>query len=410
MSSDLVSRNPNDLPSELVIIRRRTGSVREQPHSGIWKIAYADFMTAMMAFFLVMWLLNATDKQTIAAVANYFNPVKLTDRVSNPRGLHDMEAVEREQADAAGRAASVHGRAKEDLKAEGSFRPTFEEDVLFSNPHGVLEQLAAKARWEFAEADRPAEGAAGRVFRDPFHPDFRFLVAQANATELREGTRPAEAGNVEQPFSQRSEASNGASFSAESVQSAQSPSAVAELAESVSDKVPQEPEAPDSATPQNPDPRRAMETRITEEIRSTLSKTVPGKIPNVEVASTSDGILISLTDEFDFGMFAIASAEPRPELVVIMEKVAEVLKSHPGPLIVRGHTDGRPFRSKTYDNWRLSSARAHMAYLMLVRGGVDESRFERIEGHADRNLKVAVDPEAAQNRRIEILLRKAEAS
>ena len=58
------------------------------------------------------------------------------------------------------------------------------------------------------------------------------------------------------------------------------------------------------------------------------------------------------------------------------------------PLIVRGHTDGRPYRSGTYDNWRLSTARAHMAYYMLVRGGVDEKRFERVEGYADRSLRV----------------------
>jgi chemotaxis protein MotB len=47
-----------------------------------------------------------------------------------------------------------------------------------------------------------------------------------------------------------------------------------------------------------------------------------------------------------------------------------------------------------------------MAYHMLVRGGVGEQRFERVEGHADRSLKVGDDPGAAQNRRIEILLRR----
>jgi chemotaxis protein MotB len=47
-----------------------------------------------------------------------------------------------------------------------------------------------------------------------------------------------------------------------------------------------------------------------------------------------------------------------------------------------------------------------MAYYMLVRAGIEEKRFERIEGHADRHLKVLDDPEAAQNRRIEILLRR----
>ena len=64
------------------------------------------------------------------------------------------------------------------------------------------------------------------------------------------------------------------------------------------------------------------------------------------------------------------------------------------------------FRSATYDNWRLSTARAHMAYYMLVRGGIPEGRFDRVEGYADHSLRVPNDPEAAQNRRIEILVRK----
>jgi chemotaxis protein MotB len=42
---------------------------------------------------------------------------------------------------------------------------------------------------------------------------------------------------------------------------------------------------------------------------------------------------------------------------------------------------------------------------MLTRGGLDEKRVERIEGYADHNLKDASDPNAAQNRRIEILLK-----
>jgi len=66
--------------------------------------------------------------------------------------------------------------------------------------------------------------------------------------------------------------------------------------------------------------------------------------------------------------------------------------------------DARPFRSETYDNWRLSTARAHAAYYMLVRSGVDEHRIAEVAGFADRQPKDAADPLAAVNRRIEILL------
>ncbi len=47
-------------------------------HGGAWKVAYADFVTAMMAFFLLMWLLNATTQTQRMGIANYFNPVTVT--------------------------------------------------------------------------------------------------------------------------------------------------------------------------------------------------------------------------------------------------------------------------------------------------------------------------------------------
>jgi chemotaxis protein MotB len=43
-------------------------------HGGAWKVAYADFVTAMMAFFLLMWLLNATTEKQRKGLADYFNP------------------------------------------------------------------------------------------------------------------------------------------------------------------------------------------------------------------------------------------------------------------------------------------------------------------------------------------------
>ena len=90
-----------------------------------------------------------------------------------------------------------------------------------------------------------------------------------------------------------------------------------------------------------------------------------------------------------------------------MDKLAKVLPACPSALVVRGHTDGRPYSTApTTTGACRRRARTWPTY-MLVRGGIDEKRFERIEGHADRNLRVPNDPEAAQNRRIEILLRKA---
>jgi chemotaxis protein MotB len=104
-------------------------------------------------------------------------------------------------------------------------------------------------------------------------------------------------------------------------------------------------------------------------------------------------------------MFAIGSAEPRPALVAFMARLGAVLKAGAGSVVIRGHTDARPFpvSGGGNGNWRLSAERAQMAYFMLLRGGLPEARFLRLEGHASRNL-AAGEPLAGANRRIEILL------
>lgn len=55
-----------------IIIRKRKAGGHAGHHGGAWKVAYADFVTAMMAFFMVMWLMGA-DEETKSAIASYFN-------------------------------------------------------------------------------------------------------------------------------------------------------------------------------------------------------------------------------------------------------------------------------------------------------------------------------------------------
>jgi chemotaxis protein MotB len=60
------------------IIIRRVKKRGEAPHGGAWKIAYADFVTAMMAFFLLMWLIGSTTKGDLEGIAEYFKtPLKV---------------------------------------------------------------------------------------------------------------------------------------------------------------------------------------------------------------------------------------------------------------------------------------------------------------------------------------------
>jgi len=62
--------NPNQQP---IIIKKVKGHGHGH-HGGAWKVAYADFVTAMMAFFLLLWLLNATTEEQRSGIADYFSP------------------------------------------------------------------------------------------------------------------------------------------------------------------------------------------------------------------------------------------------------------------------------------------------------------------------------------------------
>src|SRR5690606_34294992 len=64
--------------SEPRIVIRRKRVVATAKHGGSWKIAYADFMTAMMAFFLVMWLLSLVPQKDLQAIAEYFRMPLMT--------------------------------------------------------------------------------------------------------------------------------------------------------------------------------------------------------------------------------------------------------------------------------------------------------------------------------------------
>jgi len=84
----------NDKAARPIIIVKRRRKGDDAHHGGAWKVAYADFVTAMMAFFLVMWLVAAVTKEQRAAMFEYFkNPsmeagksVKAAKGVNGPGG------------------------------------------------------------------------------------------------------------------------------------------------------------------------------------------------------------------------------------------------------------------------------------------------------------------------------------
>ena len=388
----------------LVIVRRRRGNSEEAHHGGVWKIAYADFMTAMMAFFLVMWLVNAADKKTIVQVAAYFNPVRLTERSPSTKGVSDPTSADHKKQvkkDALSEAAETQepgaehteerdGKPNSEDNEEKSEKPapgqsksggqSEKDEALFSDPMGVLDKLASKAA--LPEESDNKTSAPEAALRDPFDPAHRATTMPLKPEISKVAKIPSNPPGLE--------AANGAKSNVDAKKPTDDTKPASGAAGAVDVETQVEAEAKAKV--------------VGEDIKRALLA-LGANIPNVDVRATPEGVLISLTDSAQFGMFAVGSAEPRPELVVAVQRVAEIVNGQPGKIVVRGHTDGRAYRSGTYDNWRLSAARAQISYHMLVRGGVDAQRVVAIEGRADRDLKIPEDPTAAQNRRIDILIK-----
>ena len=401
----------DDAPHPEIIIVRRHGSHEEEHHGGAWKIAFADFMTAMMAFFLVLWIINATDKDTKTIIARYFNPVRLEESSRTPKSIHGdgsatpavdasdgTQTAKSKQPGPVGAAktpdnppplTSTSGLDKPGGNPPGAAanlgdpaapKANMSEGVLFADPYSSLDSIAGSSSpnvLAIMQRDAANETPASDGLPDPFRSAARPVAPE------KESNEPANPPPAAAPTPQPTEVE------------ATPP---AEAAHEVKP-------APPAAEPK---PTTATAARLQKELELQIAPPGAARLgPAVDVKATDEGLLISLTDKMNFTMFAIGSAEPQPQLIQAMDAIAAILKPQPGLIIVRGHTDAHPYKSPTYDNWRLSSARAQMAYYMLTRAGLPESRFERIEGYADKRLRDPAHPFAAENRRIEILIKGA---
>src|SRR6201996_6478754 len=89
-----------------VIIKRIKKGGHGGHHGGAWKVAYADFVTAMMAFFLLMWLIHTTTPEQKRGIADYFAPQSIAQTLSGSGGVLGGKVMGEESARAGG-AASV---------------------------------------------------------------------------------------------------------------------------------------------------------------------------------------------------------------------------------------------------------------------------------------------------------------
>src|SRR4051812_3852126 len=89
------ARGRNEPIPRPIIVKKIVEAPHGAHHGGAWKVAYADFVTAMMAFFLLLWLLGMTDEQKRKGIADYFAPtlVEMKQNSAGSNGLLNGESL-----------------------------------------------------------------------------------------------------------------------------------------------------------------------------------------------------------------------------------------------------------------------------------------------------------------------------
>lgn len=268
-----------ELPPPIIV--KKVTIVAAGHHGGAWKVAYADFVTAMMAFFLLLWLLGATTEKQRKGIADYFTPTLVK------------------------------------LK-EGS-----------AGSNGML-------------------GGASITDVDNY-PN------RAGQTGTKSMTIPRDT-------------TGGPKEGGERVKK-----------------------------------RQDMQRRLTAKLEASTRLARLAK--QVRMIDTTEGIRIDLVDDADFSMFQLGTTVLTPDAAALLTAIGEMLASELGGLSIRGHTDALPYNGgQGANNWSLSAGRAEATRQALLRFGIGEARFRKIEGVADREPLVRDKPEDPRNRRISILL------
>lgn len=328
------------------IVIRREEVTESVAHGGSWKIAYADFVTAMMAFFLLMWLISATTEAQRKGLANYFSPTNVFS-----------------------------------LRFSGAGKPF-------------------GGRTPFSDGRLVADTGAVQVITGPIQPE---PTPWPDPDTRTPGTMPPERARL--PPSHPGPATI-ASMNA----SGRAPSPASGSGHANERGGPAGPDigAPALISPSASAPALAPFARAEAEVRAAIGQTpgLAGLAGQVAVDITARGLRIQIMDARRRPMFALGSAAPTKPARAFIVRLAPILARISGPVEISGYTDAAPYRGNGHgmSNWDLSAERANATRALLVASGLPEARIARVAGYADRDLLLPADPLAAANRRIAILV------
>ncbi len=126
----------------------------------------------------------------------------------------------------------------------------------------------------------------------------------------------------------------------------------------------------------------------------------------VSVTVTEQGVLIEAVDRDGQSMlFDLASSELKPALIAFLGKLGPLLSARGSKVRVMGHTDARPYISRTgKTNWDLSYERASNARRALEASGLMHGQIDAVQAHGASQPRNPADPYAAENRRLSFLV------
>ncbi len=348
------------------VIIKKNEIVEGGHHGGAWKVAYADFVTAMMAFFLLMWLLNATTEDQRKGLADYFSPNNLLSHASSgtgqPFGGHTA----------------------------------FDNGALVSD-RGSVEIVPGKRPPATPADDEPTDFMAEKSPDGAPPPPVPPNNAPLMGAERQGGATAPPSG---QPLPTVPGAPpNGVSVVGPDGQTA--PTTPTQNAEAG----PRKPTPAELRAEQERQEKAAFEAaanQIREAVKSDPALAELGK--QLAIDMTPEGLRIQIMDEIKLPMFATGSAEPNERARLLLQKVVPVRMKLPQGILIAGHTDAAPFPGPGRTNWELSAERANATRRLLVDGGLPEARIRSVTGNADKDPLLPAEPLAAANRRIAILV------
>jgi chemotaxis protein MotB len=335
-----VAEDSNQAP---VIIVKKKGKGHGAHHGGAWKVAYADFVTAMMAFFLLLWLLNVTTDDQKKGIAQYFTPESVSRSTSGSGGI-------------LGGSSMAPGAMPRDAA-------------------GLVMGIPLAPTGEQSDQEAPDKTAPPENVPNP-DPD---------AEELAAAIKEAEADSKNNPSGGVGGQDTGATGQQQDLQNA----TPAELQKALAQKEEKEFQKAENEV------RQAIQD--IPELRPLQD--------NLIIDRTPEGLRIQIVDQQKYAMFPTGSPNPNDQMRELMTLIAKAVKTLPNPISVTGHTDSLPYpKGAQYTNWELSSDRANASRRALIDGGLPPDRVKFVSGKADAEPLFKENPADPRNRRISIVL------